>query len=281
MKKAILCIFIALIISLSLSVTAYSQIVNDDESDKLNLTLAFEAGFLGALHHTIQFGDNGTRFNYIEEGSQDIIFLFERYTADINLFDRHSIVLLYQPLTLKTQAVASRDIQIEDVVFPTGTGLNLTYEFSFWRISYLYHIIENKQWTWSVGASLQIRSASIIFESTEGDNTVVNQNIGPVPILKTFLEYRMINRLFFGVEIDGFYASAPIANGSDISFVGYIVDASIRAGYDINNDISAFFNIRLLGGGADGYEGGEVISENYTYNMLFVTTLTLGFIYRL
>jgi hypothetical protein len=282
MKKTILFIFLILILSFSLSMTAYSQTTNNnDNSDKFNLTLSFEAGFLGALHHTIQFGDSGTRFNYIEEGSQNIIFLFERYTANLNLFRKHSIVFLYQPLTLQTQAVANRDIQIEDVIFSTGTGLNLTYEFSFWRASYLYHIIENNHLTWAAGVSLQIRSASIIFESTEGDNIVVNQNIGPVPILKTLLEYRLINKLFLGLEIDGFYASAPIANGSDISFVGYIIDASIRAGYDINNDISTFFNIRLLGGGADGYEGGEVISENYTYNMLFVMTFTLGFYYRL
>ncbi len=282
MKKTFMCIFLIIILSLSLSLTAFSQTENNEViSNNINLSLSFEAGFLGALHHTIQFGDDGTRFNYIEEGSQDIIFLFERYTANLNLFRKHSIVFLYQPLILQTQAVANQDIQVEDVIFSTGTGLNLTYSFSFWRVSYLYHIIENNSLTWSVGASLQIRSASIIFESSEGDNIVVNQNIGPVPILKTFLEYRMVNNLFFGLEIDGFYASAPIANGSDISFVGYIIDASIRAGYNINNDISTFFNIRILGGGADGYEGGEVIPENYTYNKLFVMTFTLGFYYRL
>ena len=101
-----------------------------------------ELGITKVLFHTLQFGQNGTKFDYVFEGGQEILFLYQRYSVDIDIVRRHIVTILYQPLTLNTQTVVPMTrpdgILIDTVTFPAGDGINLKYGFDFWRFSYLF-----------------------------------------------------------------------------------------------------------------------------------------------
>ena len=99
---------------------------------------------------------------------------------------------------------------------------------------------------------LQIRNATISFESTDGSRFTTNGGIGPVPALK-IRGRAQLNKCFYAeLEADGIYAPVSYLNGSDNEIVGAILDASIRMGGQINESGRLFLNIRYLGGGATG-----------------------------
>lgn len=237
--------------------------------------LGYEKGFLGFISHTIQFGTNGTNFNYIEEGGQNILFPFTRMTADLKMNERHNLTFLIQPFDIYTSALPERDIIVEDITFPEGTPMNLKYGFTFYRLSYLYDFQKESNKEFSIGLSFQIRNASIIFSSSDGELISINNNIGPVPILKFRWERPLNKSMWIGSEIDGFYVSGRYISGSSDDFEGAIIDASLRLGFELTDYLNTFLNLRYFGGGASGTQEGE--ESKYTDNWLKTFSVSLGF----
>jgi len=237
--------------------------------------LGYEKGFLGFISHTIQFGANGTNFNYIKEGGQNILFPFSRMTADLKMNERHNLTFLIQPFEIYTSALPERAIIVEDITFPEGTPMNLKYGFTFYRLSYLYDFQKESNKEFSIGLSFQIRNASIIFSSSDGELISINNNIGPVPILKFRWEKPLNKSVWIGSEIDGFYVSGRYISGSSDDFEGAIIDASLRLGFELTDYLNTFLNLRYLGGGASGTREDE--ENKYTDNWLKTFSVSLGF----
>ena len=251
--------------------------VSSWQADKFALNLSAELGFTGIIDHRIQSGtvaDKGDIFDYVDQGGQDVLFPFSRFQADLVLFSRHHVVLLYQPLTLETVVpIQSRFHVTTRRTFLTTDGtLELKYGFDFWRLSYLFDIIEAPEFYFGAGLSLQIRNASIVFRTSDGSKSTIQNNIGPVPIIKLKLGYLWPNSLFVEFEGDGFYASDRFFNGANYSFVGYIYDLSIRSGYSFSPMSTFYFNVRFLGGGAEG----EDDDGEFTFNDLHTIGTTIG-----
>ena len=283
MKKTILVIVSVLVFS----ILSFSTFLNE-EGNIYNLNLEYENGWVKVLSHTLQFGNDGTEFDFVEQGGQDILFPFERFTADLELFNKHHIVFLYQPLTVETKVQQREELIFNDTTFATSVNedsvLNVKYGFPFWRVSYLYDFLETEDYYLSAGLSLQLRNASIIFENYDGSKVTVNQNLGPVPIIKLKAAYFFDNGIYLETDADGFYASSAFINGADFNFEGSVFDISGRVGFELKDSLNTFINIRYLGGTANGTsqyestrwsESGE--SENYTSNILNTATFTLGF----
>jgi hypothetical protein len=177
------------------------------------------------------------------------------------------------------------DETIDGVLFPADSGLNVTYGFPFYRTSYLFDFARADNVELAAGVSLQLRNATLRFESTDGSLAVVTQDLGPVPILKIRGEYEFINGsipgAFIGLEADGFYASSAFFNGAEYPFEGSIFDASLRAGFEPMPGVETFINLRGLGGGANGTRGSarEFATQSrdgFTANFLTTLSLTLG-----
>lgn len=236
-----------------------------------------EIGFIDVLSHTIQFGENGTEFDYVTEGGQDIFFRFNRLTAELAFGRRHNLILLFQPLNIQTDALLRRDVVVDDLVFPADTPVKLRYGFDFWRLSYLYDFWKQRDRELAVGLSLQIRNASISFRSYDGTLLRINQNVGPVPIFKFRTRLPLKRGLWFGSEIDGFYASGKYITGSENDFVGAILDASVCLGLELSNSFDTFLNVRYIGGGARGTEEDDPgPGDGYTDNWFHTLAVTLG-----
>ena len=244
-------------------------------------SLTAELGFLSVVSHIVQFGQDGSRFNYRSEGGQDVLFPFFRLSTDLKFKGRHAIIFLYQPLKLVGETVLNADTVFDDVLFPAGTPLDSVYGFPFWRLSYAYDFLRRAGDEVSIGFGLQLRDATITFTSADGTLRADRRDLGPVPLLKFRGRWLFENGVWWGTEIDGIYAPISGINGSDEKITGAFLDASLRVGYEFTKRVSAYFNVRYLGGGAEGTQKDPTPpSDGFTKNWLHFLTFSLGVEFR-
>ncbi len=261
---------------------AGSWLNNPDNS--FEVRFAAEMGFVGVVKHTIQFGKEGTKFDYVHDGGQDVLFPFRRMSAELHLKPRHTIILLYQPLDVRTEAYLEKPLVLDTDTFPAGTPMNLRYGFDFYRVSYQYDFWPQPDRELAVGLSLQVRDASISFVPKNGSNARLYDDLGPVPILRFRGRLPIGGSSWVGTEIDGFYAQGKVVTGSTnvaSSFRGAILDASLRYGLSLNESVDAFVNARYIGGGAEGQQNvPQYRGDGYTNNWLGTVSFTLGLMIR-
>ncbi len=244
----------------------------------VQVTASAEFGALAVPGHTVQFGKNGSVFDYVQEGGQDVLFFFSRYQMELELDRRHAVTFLYQPLDLQTAVLLDRDIVIDEQLFPRDTPLNLRYGFSFYRLAYAYDLFGRcpRRELW-LGVALQIRNATIDFTSGDGLLRRNKRDLGPVPLLRARGRYRFYNGWWLGAEVDGFYAPIKYINGGATDVEGAIVDASLRVGYRVQPALDVFLNLRYLAGGASGTSKGEDDrGDGYVNNWLHFLALSIG-----
>lgn len=249
-------------------------------SDAVQFRGIAEFGFLSVLSHQIQLSKSGTNFDYVENGGQDVLFPVTRFSAEMDIGKRNTFILLYQPLGLETQDLLENDVTIDNLTFPDSTGIKCLYNFPFFRASYLRELLsENSRFKLAIGLTLQIRNATISFESTDGTRYRTNRDVGLVPALKLRGLVNLTERYFIGIETDGIYAPVSYLNGSDNEVVGAILDASVRAGAKVKIG-TLFLNARYLGGGATGTSTKDTWpGDGYVKNWLHFLIISTGFIY--
>ncbi|WP_439489937.1 hypothetical protein [Algoriphagus sp.] len=255
--------------------------ISDGKKD-FELRAVAELGFLGVLSNKVQFGENGTYFDYKKNGGQNVLFPVGRVSLELDIKERNTIILLYQPLTIQTQSLLTEDVVVNDLTFPANSSVDLLYNFPFYRVSYLRELLpDQERWGLAVGGSVQLRNATITFESTDGERFRTNQDVGVVPALKVRSRYDLSELLYLELEADGIYAPISYLNGSDNEVKGAILDASIRSGLKVTQDVNAFLNLRYLGGGAEGTSDDEPgPGDGYVKNWLNFITVSTGFVYK-
>ncbi|MBY5959612.1 hypothetical protein KUV50_15775 [Membranicola marinus] len=262
------------------SVAGFAQKSTQIESSGKNYELraVAELGFLSVLGHKVQFSKSGTYFDYRKSGGQDVLFPVSRLSLELEVNKKNTFILLYQPLTLESQVLLENDLIVDDLVFPANTGVNLLYNFPFYRASYLRELLSSHpQYDLAVGGSLQIRNATISFESTDGTRFRTNRDVGPVPAFKVRGRAWLGRQWYTEIELDGIYAPVSYLNGSDNEVVGAILDASWRLGLQIKEPLKTFLNLRYLGGGAVGTSDDDAgPGDGYVRNWLNFLTVTAG-----
>ncbi len=244
----------------------------------LRWKLLGELGAIGVVHHRLQFGSNGTELDLRREGRQDTMFVFSRLSTELEVDDHHQIVLVFQPLRLRTETVLLNELVADDVVFPAGTGVELFYGFDFYRVGYAYDFLTDPGDEISLGFSMQFRNFRASYVSNDGALAVANSNFGPVPAIKFRGRHQLDSANFwYGAEVDGFYANIPFVNGGNDPIEGLILDASLRAGFTVAGIVKPYFNLRYLGGGAKGTSTDKVgYGDGFTNNWLHTVALSLG-----
>lgn len=273
---------LSLTIILFFSTDSAAQSTSDMDEDKpIRLRAVAEIGFLSVLEHRVQFSNSGSYFDYRQDGGQDVLFPISRFSLEFDLNEKNTFYFLYQPLRLETQVLLTEDLIVDDLLFPAGSGVKLLYNFPFYRFSWTHEFLnDNERWDFALGASLQLRNATISFESNDGTLFRTNRDLGPVPALKIKSRTQLTDRVFAELEADGIYAPISYLNGSDNEVVGAILDASLRCGIELNEPVSAFVNARYLGGGAVGTSEVDGPGDGYVRNWLNFATITTGFIYE-
>ncbi|MFA6617618.1 MAG: hypothetical protein WCT23_00920 [Candidatus Neomarinimicrobiota bacterium] len=260
-----------------------SSLLNSADS-KVKVSFEIETGTVGVLSHTYQSGrteEGATRFDYVKQGGQDVLFPFDRYVANITIKEKHKISLMYQPLKVTTNVTFRDDVMVDSVLFSKGTPMELSYGFPFYRITYSYSFINSENFTLAGGLALQARNANIVFKALDGTAMTVANNVGPVPSLNLNGRYDFNGGAFLGFEVTGLYASSAIINGASFAFEGSILDASLRGGYTLIDGLDVFANFRFLGGTSKGESqyierNWSETNERYGINNLATSSFTLG-----
>lgn len=281
--KNILKITLMMVVLLSSLFASEKTLINNLDS-KVKVSFEIERGTFGVLNHIYQSGrseEGATRFDFVEQGGQDILFPFERYVANVTISDKHKISLLYQPLTVKTNVSFREAVMIDSVVFASGTPMEISYGFPFYRITYSYAFINTEKFSLAGGVALQARNANIVFKSQDGTALTVANNVGPVPSLNLNGRYDFDRGAYLGFEVTGLYASSAIINGASFAFEGSLLDASLRGGYTLLDGFDVFANLRFLGGTSKGESqypdrNWSESNERYGENNLATMSFTLG-----
>ncbi len=243
-----------------------------------------ELGFLGVFDHKIQFGQNTTYFDYVKQGGQSTLFAATRLSLELDFGKKrnNTFTLLYQPLSLTTQVVLREDIQLDELTFLKGTSLNTTYNFPYYRFSYMRHVqFKGDRFKLALGASIQIRNATIEFESGDGSLRQASRDVGIVPLLKLRTSYRQSKNFVLELEADGLYAPVSYINGSDNEVVGALLDLSLRQHLRLTKNVGTFLNLRYIGGGSVGTsDDTDEVSDGYSRNWLHFYTVSIGFSYQ-
>jgi hypothetical protein len=233
-----------------------------------------DAGMLAVISHEIQQGDPGSTFDYRDEGGQDVLFFVKRFTASVDIADRHRLSFLYQPLELRTRTRLERDILIEGVTYTSGENLALGYGFPFYRATYEYALLQDDRTRLGIGGAAQIRNATIEFITTTGERLVSERDVGLVPLIHASFWRRLGGPCWFETELDGIYAPIKYLNGNDNGVEGALLDANARIGIDVGEHVAGFFNLRYLGGGAEGSSNeGDPADYNSNWLQFFIVSL--------
>lgn len=280
MQKLFTSFFLFLICSIAIAQESVSDATDIDSG--LRLRAVAELGYLGVLDHKVQFSQSGTYFNYKTDGGQDVLFPFSRYSIELDFQDRNTFVFLYQPLRLESTVLLDEDLIVDELTFPANTSVDLLYNFPFYRFSYLREVLPNSQkFGLAIGGSIQIRNATISFESTDGTLFRTNRDVGIVPALKVRGNMQLDELFYMEIEADGIYAPISYLNGSDNETTGAILDANFRTYMKVSKPVKAFLNLRYLGGGAVGTsEDDPGPGDGYVKNWLHFGTVSLGFVYE-
>jgi len=211
-----------------------------------------ELGYSAVVSHKIQLGKNGTNFDYVKNGGQDILVPFARAEVAVRTTEKDRFIFLYQPLELNTRVVVNDNLQVDDVLFAKGTPVDFKYSFPFYRFSWLRDTWENETTKIALGASLQLRNARIEFTSVDGTQHRSNRNVGPVPIFKFQSKTQLENGVWWGTDIDTIYVPVKYLNGGTSDVEGSFHDTSLKLGFPVVSWLDAAFVTRYIGGGAKG-----------------------------
>jgi hypothetical protein len=272
---------LTLIFFFTLSTSFGQDIKADSLKKKIQFNAIAELGFLNVFDHKVQFGTFGTYFDYSKDGGQDVLFPVSRLSLELES-NRNTFYLLYQPLRLESQVLLKNDLMVDNALFVAGSSVKLLYSFPFYRFSYTRELFPNRpKFNFAFGGSIQIRNATISFESADGSVFRTNRDVGIVPALKFKTNYHFNDRFYAEIEADGIYAPISYLNGSSNEVVGAILDASLRGGVSIVDHVDGFLNLRYLGGGAVGTsDNNDGPGDGYVRNWLHFGTVTVGFKYK-
>jgi hypothetical protein len=219
-------------------------------TSKAQALIDFETGIVSTGYNNVRVpGDKGTLFSM----KKDLIpktDIFYRLRMNYTIKTRHTVSLLYAPLTTKSTGKVNNDINFEGKLFPANTELNGTYKFNSYRLTYRYAFVKKPKFEFGLGLTAKIRDAKIALSSAalQSEKT----NVGFVPIINFRLLCHIDNK--FGILLDGDALAAPQGRAEDVQ---------IAAIYKMKDNLILRAGYRILEGGADNDEVYNFALFNY------------------
>jgi hypothetical protein len=173
--------------------------------------------------------------------------------------ERHVVRVLAAPLSIDETGTSDRTIVFRETVFNPGQ-VRAEYRFDSWRLGYRYVFHDSGQWTWSGGATLNIRDAEI--RLSQGSTRRSRTDTGLVPLLALVGEWRFAPDWRALLDIEGLGAPQ-----------GRAIDATLQVGYDLTPALHLSGGYRVLDGGADN-------DDIYTFARFDFAVLALSWRFR-
>lgn len=254
-------VMVSVLGSMVLSGDALAQEPDDGWPD---LTFVYETGPTYVAQNEGQYGEGGTRYDADDVGQQENLVRTWRNSLEL-AGGRHTVILLYAPLELRTQAALPRDVQFRGELFPAGTVVDHRYLFEGYRGSYLYRLVDGPRFALELGATVQIRNAEVALTAVDGSRRADEDDIGVVGAPKVRLWWQPRPSWPWGaLEADAF-STFGLVSDTD----GAIYDVQLMAGRPVARGVDLFLGARLYGGGAD-------IESDQIYNWANFLSFTVG-----
>jgi hypothetical protein len=209
-----------------------------------SLTADYEVGALYLFQNEGRYGANGTRYVASEVGQQRNLVIAQRLSVEAKL-GRHTVIALWAPLDVTTRVTLPRDLVFQTTTFTQGSVVDHRYLFDGYRLSYLFGLVNTSRFSFGVGASVQVRNASVEFKTVDTSPAVFNveRDIGVVGALKARLRYDA-GVLYAMADVD-FFNTLGLGLAAGIHDVALTLGVPLIAGADF------FLRLRLVGGGAE------------------------------
>ena len=200
----------------------------------------------------------GTQFSLTDDLTVDAK-LYYRVRLSLGLGKRHTLSILYAPLTIKGKGQIGEDVFFEDQTFAANMPLEGLYKFNSYRFTYRYELIRKPRVALGIGLTAKIRDAEV--RLTGGGLESSSTDFGFVPLFHIRFLWRFTRSLGFLVEGDA--AAAKQGRAEDM-LAALLIPVSkkwtLKAGY------------RILEGGAD---------VDQVYNFALLNYVVVGVIIRL
>lgn len=200
--------------------------------------IGVETGAVWQSSNDVQIpGDTGTRFSLTDLAGEGP-FPFVRLELFYDIAPRHQLRFLVAPLEYTETGMLDEDVFFVDKAFAKGQATTATYRFNSYRATYRYLFHNGPQWRWWVGGTAKIRDAEIALE--QGDTAARDSNVGFVPLVNLYGDYRFAGKWRFIVDFDGLAGPQ-----------GRAVDLGLKVQYDVSRNWYVSGGYRTLEGGAD------------------------------
>jgi hypothetical protein len=221
--------------------------------------IGIETGAVWQNRNDVQIpGDTGTRFSLTELVGKGP-FGFLRLEMFYDMKPRHQLRFLIAPFRYTESGVFGNNVFFVDQTFAAGQATNATYQFNSYRVTYRYLFYQGSRWDWWIGATAKIRDAEIALQ--QGTVAARDTNVGLVPLLNLYGDYKLTDKWRFIVDFDGL-----------IGPQGRALDLGLKIQYDITKQWYVGGGIRTLEGGADndevynfGWFNYAVVSAGYQF----------------
>lgn len=186
--------------------------------------------------------------------------IFYRIRAGYTINSKHTISVLYAPLTVKPSGSVNFPIAFEGVTFPANTPLDASYTFNSYRITYRYDFVRNPKFQFGLGLTGKIRDAEI--ELVSDNLSAKKENVGFVPLINFRLHWAFHEKI--GLLFQGDALAAKQGRAEDVMLAGtykFSDQAVMRLGY------------RILEGGADN-------DEVYNFSLFHYATFGVSYTFK-
>lgn len=198
-------------------------------------------------------GDDGALFS--PDGGAAMYY---RIRASYTMGSRHTVSVLFAPLTVNYDNDYNRNIEFAGETFPANSAVRTEYKFNSYRLTYRYGLIRSANFDLGIGLTAKIRDAKIALSS--GNAQAEKTNVGFVPLINFNLLWRFHEKM--GLVLEGDALAAP---------QGRAEDALLAFLYRLSGSASLHAGYRILEGGADNDE---------VYNFSLFHYASIGFRYQ-
>lgn len=224
-------------------------------SANAQVVIDVESGVVKTGYNDVRIpGDNGTLFSLSDELKAETP-VFYRLRGGFTIKSRHTISLLYAPLTVNSEGSTARQINFEGVTFPSLTHLNASYQFNSYRLTYRYEIVRTDKTEFGLGITAKIRDAKIALKSSA--SSAEKSDFGFVPLINLRFMWQFTQR--YGILLEGDALAAK---------QGRAEDALVALTYKISKNLGFRAGYRILEGGADN-------TNVYTFSLFHYASLGL------
>lgn len=202
--------------------------------------------------------DTGSRISLKDDIVSDPA-LSVRLRVGHTFLNRHTVSVLYSPLTVRGSGTLNEDISYQGQTFSGGDSVESMYRFDSYRLTYRYAFINNDDLLVAAGITGKVRSADIAVMS--GSGYAHRSDLGVVPLINFSVRWNFAKP--FSVLLDGDALVTPF---------GRAEDALIALQYDSSDTVTWKLGYRVLEGGSDG--GGNVYTFALFHYIMAGMTVT-------